>query len=160
MKLRMGIEREERARRIVERARRLFVEIADRHGLSIEWDERSPVELACFLRRQPSLDWDLWLNVQNIDEIGVQHDFFCAEWFPADEPRKESAFIAAVDGLISGDVRLKCHFVRSAAKPYLVDLERHADDSWSSIFRYHRSWRFGRRAVVRIVRNGHAPVTL
>jgi hypothetical protein len=37
--------------------------------------------LARWLRKQPGLDWDLWLNLQNDDEIGIQHEFFTAEWF-------------------------------------------------------------------------------
>jgi hypothetical protein len=61
----------ERDQRIVARARELFREIAERHRLTLEWDDCDQVELAAYLNKQPGLDWSLWLNVGNGDEIGI-----------------------------------------------------------------------------------------
>ena len=78
---------------LIERARELFVNIAARDSLRLEWNDSAPVELSCRLPKQPGLDFTLWLNLQNVDEIGCQSDLFSAEWFPSDDARQEAAFI-------------------------------------------------------------------
>jgi hypothetical protein len=141
----------------IDKARNLFTEIAARYSLTIEWDGDSPVEVACWLRKQRGLDWDLWLNLQNVDELGVQHELFTAEWFPvaANGFNPEAEFAGAVSGLISGDIRLKCSSAKGAERPFRVDLERISTGEWRSIFSYRRDFR-GRRAVsVQIIKNGH-----
>jgi hypothetical protein len=153
-------EEEARGGAIVERARQLFIESAARHGLSIEWDETSPAELACSFREQQGLDWDLWLCVQNYDELHIQHDLFTFSWFPADEQKKEAEFTNALEGLISGAFRLKCSYSRRGRRPYSVDLERDAGDQWENVYGYGRGLHFGRAAKVEIVRNGHPTITL
>jgi hypothetical protein len=139
----------------IDRVRAVFSDIAARHKLAIEWDNSAPVELACWFRKQPGLDWDLWLNLQNDDEIGIQHEFFTAEWFPITDPREEAAFIVAVDGLILGDVRLKCMYSGRDGLPYRVDLERVSAATWYPLFTYDRGVHFGRAELVVAVRNGH-----
>ncbi len=151
---------EARGGAIIERARQLFIESAARHGLSIEWDETSPVELACSIPEQLGLDWYLWLCVQNYDELHIQHDLFTFSWFPADEPEKEAEFVNALEGLISGAFRLKCSYSRRGRRPYSVELEREAGGQWENVYGYGRGLHFGRAARVEIVRNGHPTITL
>ena len=145
---------------IIERARQLFIESAARHGLSIEWDETSPVELACSFPEQPGLDWNLWLCVQNFDELHIQHDLFTFSWFPADEQATAAEFVNALDGLISGAFALKCSYSRRGRLPYKVDLEREAGGRWVQVYGYLRGLHCGRASRLEIVRNGFPTTTL
>jgi hypothetical protein len=139
----------------IEATRQTFIGIAERHGLKWEWDSDAPVELACWLPAQDGLDFELWLNLQNEDEIGVQTDIFTAEWFPANDPSKCSAFINFVDGLIAGDVKFRCFFGKDPEVPYRVDAERIIDGNRRTVFRYRRGWRL-RPMAIRYVFNGQA----
>jgi hypothetical protein len=140
---------------LVDRARDLFTEIASRHQLAIEWDVKAPVELACWLRKQRGLDWDLWLNLQNNDELGVQHDVFTAKWFPGHDARKEAKFVTVVDGLISGDVRIKCFSRNPGKKPYRVDLEELSANEWRRAFTYRCGFSVRFPASIQVLRNGY-----
>lgn len=149
----------ERSRRLVARARELFIEIADRHHLILEWDECDQVELAAHLHKQPGLDWSLWLNVQNEDEIGIQNAWFNVEWFPAYQTSNETEFVATLDGLISGSVRLVCKFGARGKLPYSVSIEAKTDAGWRNISGYYRAFsHLGRPKGIMILRNGHEPI--
>lgn len=148
----------ERAQHLIERARELFIELASNHGLTLTWDEKAPVELAAHLLKQPGLDWSLWLNLQGGDEIGVQSDWFSVEWFPADNREREAKFMAALNGLLSGSVRLVCKFGARRRFPYSVLLESESDSGWVNVARYYKGIHFGRAKGIMILRNGHDPI--
>ena len=150
----------DRVPHLIELARRSFVALAEAYHLKLEWDVNEQVELGAWLRRQPGLDWDLWLNLQNGDEIGIQHDFFYVEWFPADDPVAQSAFTATVEGLFSGAVRLKCSFGQDSSRPYRVEFQREAGDGWSTFYLYAKGLRARRPALVSILRNGHPTIAV
>jgi hypothetical protein len=150
--------KEERDLRLVARARELFTEIADKRRLVLEWDECDQVELAAYLNKQPGLDWSLWLNLGNGDEIGFQNAWFTVEWFPSDYPSRETKFVAALDGLISGSVRLVCRFGARGELPYSVMFEAETGTGWRNIFGYYRGLRFSPPKGVMVLRNGHAPI--
>ena len=145
----------DRVSRLIERARHLFLAIADERELQLQWDETAPVELAAWLRRQPGLDWDLFLNLQNNDEIGIQHDYFYVEWFPADDPAQEEKFVETLKGLLSGDVQLRCSFQPKMDRPYRVDFQREVHGAWSTFYYYADGLHVGRPASVTVMRNGH-----
>ena len=134
------------------------MQMAEKYGLELEWDEDAPVELAAHLRKQPGLDWSLWLNLQGEDEIGVQSPWFYVEWFPADDGKREAEFIDAIDGLFSGSVRLVCKFGRWGRLPYSVMFEAEGRTGWRNICSYYRGFHVGRPKGIMILRNGHEPV--
>jgi len=160
MKSQGRVFHQERSDRMISRARHLFTDLAERHLLKLEWDETSPVELAACLHRQAGLDWSLWLNLQNNDEIGVQSEFFYVEWFPADDPAREAEFIQAVDGILSGSVRLVCNFGRRGDRPYSVHFELETAHGWKYISGYANGIHIGRPAGVMILQNGHEVVRM
>jgi hypothetical protein len=122
--------------RNIARAKALFAEIAERHGLRLEWDDQAPVEAAARLPKQQGLDFSLWLNLQNNDEIGIQSDLFTFSWFPFDDPEKEAMFVASVDGLITGEVRLLCFRGSYYSKPFKVQLQRLVEGTWMTFCTY------------------------
>ncbi len=142
---------------MIARARELFIRAAEKHALALEWDEDAPVELAANIPKQTGLDWSLWLSLQNNDEIGIQHEFFWVEWFPADSPDREAEFARALDGLLSGTVRLVCKFGSRGRRPYAVSLEEETDSGWRQVSGYARGVHLGTAKGIMILRNGHVP---
>ena len=147
----------ERSRRLVARARELFIEITEKYGLTLEWDDRNRVDLAAYLNRQPGLDWSLWLYLDG-DEVGIQNSWFSVEWFPVDYPSRETKFIAALDGLISGSVRLVNRFGARGEVPYSVIFQAETGPGWTNIFGYYNGLHFSRPKGVMILRNGQDPI--
>jgi hypothetical protein len=143
---------------LIEKAQHLFMQVASKHGLRLEWEDSTQVELAAILPKQEGLDWALWLNLQNRDEICFGGDFFTASWFPVDDPDKQSQFINVLEGVITGTVRLVCKFSKSGDKPYSVSFEIEDDGNWSKIYGYGRGFHLGWPAGRMILRNGHEPV--
>jgi hypothetical protein len=123
---------------MVERAKELFERIAREHGLRLVWDDQSPVEAAATLPKQPGLDFDIWLNLQNAGELGIQTRLFSASWFPSGDPENEAAFLTAASGLISGEVRLVCSYGPFSTRPYRVVLQRRTESGWERIYSYRR----------------------
>ena len=144
----------EQGQRMIGRAKELFAQIAERHGLHLEWDTQSPVEAAATLPKQRGLDFRLWLNLQNVDEIGVQTELFTASWFPFDDPKTETLFLTAVDGLISGDVRMLCFYGPIFVRPHKVILQRRVGDRWEQIYKYGRLYLLTWPVKEKIVING------
>ncbi len=143
----------ERPQALIERAREVFAGIAARHTLRLEWDQHAPTELACRLPTQPGLDFTLWLNLQNVDEIGFRSDIFSAAWFPSDKITREAAFIEAVDGLIAGTMRLHCFYNGQAETPSKVQLQRLRGCHWNTVYTYRRGILWPAQRKTRIVIN-------
>ncbi|MGH6988054.1 MAG: hypothetical protein ACRED9_14600 [Caulobacteraceae bacterium] len=145
---------------MISRAKEVFAQIAEKHALTLEWDDNPQVELAAHLRKQPGLDFSLWLNLQNDDEIGFQSAWFYADWFPADDPKVEAKFIAALDGVLAGEVRLVCKFRKRGDLPFSVTFEARREAGWTNVYGYGRGALscFGRANGVVTLRNGHDPV--
>lgn len=143
---------------LIEKARELFIKIAGKYGLALEWDQSASVELAASLPKQTGLDWSLWLNVQNNDEIGFQSSFFTAEWFPLSNSEVQAEFLAILDGVISGEIRLNCRFSRSGRQPYEVRFETLKHDKWQQVYSYARGVYFSKPAGQMILRNGYPAI--
>ncbi len=90
---------------LIERARSLFIDTARRFDLQYDWDETSPVGVACIYPAQSGLDFDLWLSL-NADEFVCSGDQWYASLSPADDENKWGLIVQLVEGLINGDARL------------------------------------------------------
>lgn len=85
---------------LIERARSLFADTANRFNLHYAWDEASPVEVACRYPVQEGLDFDLWLSLQG-DEFICCGARWYANIFPADDQYKWDLIVRLVEGLIT-----------------------------------------------------------
>ena len=139
---------------MIVRARETFVQLAESHGLSLEWIDDAPVELCALLPKQPGLDWSLSLLLQNEDELCIQSEWFAVEWFPAHHPKREAEFIEALDGLLSGTVQLVCKFGRRKQTPYSVALRTDT----GSLHQYYDGFHLGCASGTIVLRNGSVPV--
>jgi hypothetical protein len=95
--------------------------------------EESPqyVELAMNIRRQAGLDFDVYLNLQNDDELHLQFEPFWGEWFPCTEPARVSEYEAAVNGVLSGTYRTK--IINRRGAPVKALLQAPSVQEWSTV---------------------------
>jgi hypothetical protein len=117
---------------LIERARFLFSETAERFGLQYEWDETAPVEVACHYPAQAGLDFDLWLSLSG-DEFVCSGEQWYANIFPADEEHKWELITGLVEGLITGEARLALYKAVGWPKPYWTEAQLLIDGRWKSV---------------------------
>src|SRR5512147_425907 len=67
------------------------------------------VDINMDIKKQTGLDFDVNLNLQNIDELHLSAGSFWVEWYPCDEPHKVEEYFSAVKGLLSGEYRIREH---------------------------------------------------
>ena len=115
--------------------------------------DRNPrhVDLGMDILKQPGLDFDIYLNLQNEDELHIStHDIWC-EWFPISD-NVVTDYIDAVKGLITGEYRI-LKFAR-AGTVYKAFLQKQTGDRWVTVFRDLKKFRFPwTRLETQIIRN-------
>ncbi|MBO2646361.1 hypothetical protein [Shewanella algae] len=118
----------------IEIARETFerIKAANPH-LKMEIEE-SPeyVDLAMKIKKQTGLDFDVYLNLQNDDELHLQFDPFWGEWFPCTESARVSEYEAAVNGVLSGAYRTK--IINRRGSPVKALLQAPSVNEWSTVF--------------------------
>jgi len=122
----------------VEIARETFerIKAANPH-LKMEIEEVPQyVELAMNIRRQAGLDFDVYLNLQNDDELHLQFESFCGAWFPCTEPARVSEYEAAVNGVLSGTYRTK--IINRRGSPVKALLQAPSVQEWSTVFSWSK----------------------
>jgi hypothetical protein len=120
-------------------ARAAFDEIFARWP-HLQWIENTddPVEISLTVPRQDGLKHELWLALQNEDELHLQVGNFWLEWFPCTKPDRTRAYIDAVSGFISGDYRVLEYFRGDdciKAKLQMPDA-----DGWRTIGTWSKLW--------------------
>lgn len=102
---------------------KLFRSFAAKHGLRIEKEEQSEIELLMTVPRQEGLSFELNLGLQNSDEINIGFNEFWSYIFPY--PIVKSRVETVLDGIVTGDARLvtKSQFGRTISRTleYLED---------------------------------------
>lgn len=117
---------------LIERARNLFANTADRFNLQYSWDETSPVEVACHYPAQEGLDFDLWLSLQG-DEFVCSGAQWYATIFPADDDYKWDLIVQLVEGLLTGDARVALYRAIGWSRPYWTEVQLQIDGRWTSV---------------------------
>ena len=99
----------------------------------LRWTENKddPVEISISLPAQARLKYDIWLALQNEDELHFSVGHFWLEWFPCTDFLKAQAYVDAVCGFISGD----CRVVEQFRGPDCVKatLQRRNGETWQTI---------------------------
>lgn len=73
-------------------------------------DREGPVELSVTIPVQPGIKQEIWLCLQNYDELHFSVGHFWLEWFPCTDPKRVSEYMAAVCGFIAGESRIIEHY--------------------------------------------------
>jgi len=85
----------------------------------------------CDILKQPELDFDLNINLQNLDELHLCVSKFWVEWFPCGRQEVFDSFVSAVVGILSGEYRIVNYFVGRLHTS--SDLQRFQDGRWEKV---------------------------
>ncbi|CAD85466.1 MAG TPA: hypothetical protein DDW43_06830 [Nitrosomonas sp.] len=92
-------------------ARKAIAKIAIRFpSLTMIEEPTVPVELSIRLPVQPGLNYEVWLALQNNDELHFSVGNFWLEWFPCTESSRVKEYISAVTGFLSSQYRVLEHY--------------------------------------------------
>ena len=112
---------------------RLFEELqAEFPQLSMSIDaNNSYVEVNVEVSRQPRLEFDVYLNLQNEDELHLSAGGFWCSWFPISNPKVVRNYRDAVVGIISGRYRI-LEYVRRG-RVVGADLQAPDGSEWKTV---------------------------
>lgn len=100
--------------------------------LTMKLDRDHPhVDVALNIPRQPRLEFDVSLNLQNRDELHLIAGAFWCEWFPCTSPQKVEEYFGAVVGLIEGQYRILEH--RRGSRVVKAELQKPAGSGWETV---------------------------
>jgi hypothetical protein len=122
--------------------------------------DRDPehVELSMDILKQPGLDFDINLNLQNEDELHISTKDIWCEWFPLTDQVIEE-YVDAAKGLITGEYRI-LKFSK-AEKDYKSLLQKPIDNEWKTIFRHITKFSFPwTKLETQIIQNTKLPTAM
>jgi|SRR5580704_1946900 hypothetical protein len=121
-------------------AREVFAEIAKRFpSLQMVESHGEPVEISITMPVQPGLSYEIWLCLQNRDELGFKVDrHFYNEFFPCTKPDRVEAYLDAVTGFLSGKYRILEH--HRGTKCYWARLQKPENGGWRTIGNWATLW--------------------
>jgi hypothetical protein len=120
-------------------ARGVFAEIAKRFpSLKMVENHGEPVAISITMPAQPGLFYEVWLCLQNVDELGFQAGSFCYEWFPCTKSDRVEKYLDAVTGFLSGRYRILEHY--RGTRCYKAKLQRPEGDRWRTIATWATIW--------------------
>ena len=90
-----------------------------------------PVELCMDIPKQNGLNFDVHLNLQNIDQLHLSAGNFWCEWCPCTLKERVEQYIDAVSGLLSGKYRILEHY--RGKKAVKAEFQVPENDEWKTI---------------------------
>lgn len=113
-------------------ARKAIGDIAARFpSLRMIEEPDAPVELSIRLPVQPGLNHEVWLALQNNDELHFSVGHFWLEWFPCTKPSRVDEFISSVIGFLSGQFRVLEHY--RGKRCVKAELQAPSNGGWQTI---------------------------
>ena len=124
--------------------------------LEMKLDLEDPhVDINMDIKKQRGLDFDVNLNLQNMDELHISASALWVEWFPCTNPEEVEGYMAAVNGVLSGKYRILEHI--KDQKAIKAELQRPADDGWETIATWSTVyWPSIKKKTFNIVQNDKA----
>ena len=120
-------------------ARAVFMEIAKRFpSLQMVENHDDPVEISITMPIQAGVSHEVWLCLQNQDELGFRVGRFYCEWFPCTKPEKAERYLDAVTGFLSGEYRILEHYRGKTC--YRAKLQKPEGDRWCTIANWATIW--------------------
>jgi hypothetical protein len=135
-------------------ARDVFAEIARRFpALKMVENFGEPVEISITIPVQPGLSHQVWLCLQNQDELGLRVGRLYVEWFPCTKRNKADKYLDAVTGFLSGKYRVLEHY--RGAGCYKAQLQEPEDGGWRTIATWATIWiSLSWKKTLKEIRNG------
>jgi hypothetical protein len=134
-------------------ARGVFAEITKRFPLlKMVENHGDPVEISITMPVQPGLSHEVWLCLQNQDELGFGVGHFYYEWFPCTKANRVEKYLKAVIGFLSGEYRILEHYRGSTC--YRAKLQKPDGDGWRTVATWVTIWvPLFRKKTVKELRN-------
>jgi hypothetical protein len=118
-------------------ARRAFAAIFDQFpNLSVIEEHNPHVEIGVVIPAQAGLEHQIWLALQNNDELHFVVCNFWLEWFPCSDPARVESYIAAVSGFLAGRNRVLEHY--RSGRCFKAELQQPSGSSWGTIGTWSR----------------------
>jgi len=119
--------------------REVFAEIARRFpALKMVENSGEPVEISITIPVQLGLKHEVWLCLQNRDELGFSAGHFYKEWFPCTKRDRVDKYLDAVTGFLSGRYRILEH--HRGGRCYKAQLQKPEDGGWRTIAWWATIW--------------------
>lgn len=120
-------------------ARSVFAEIGRRFpSLNMVENHDDPIEISITMPVQSGLAYEVWLCLQNNDELGFSVGHFSFEFFPCTKPDRVQEYVDAVSGFLSGEYRILEHY--RGTKCYRAQLQKPEGDDWRTIASWVTIW--------------------
>lgn len=152
---------EDKVKECIEIANRAFDRIKSAFpNLNMELKhDHQHVDLFMDIKKQKGLDFDVNLNLQNLDELHLATDVLWVEWFPCTHPEKVEEYYEAVCGVLSGSYRILEHY--KGKKAIKAELQKPIKDGWQTIHTWGTvSWPFFRKKTFKVLQNGKGRIDL
>jgi|TARA_R110002072_G_scaffold288375_1_gene454548 hypothetical protein len=117
-----------------EEAEILFRKIANNFKLEVLKQEDDSIELSMILPIQPGLKSEIWVCLQNIDELWFVVENITCSMFPFKEVKDD--FEEVLSGLLSGKYRLVIWTNEKCDLPFRGKIQCPTDDGWKDIHSY------------------------
>jgi len=117
-------------------AEAIFRRIADDFGLEIIKKSNDPVELSMTIPKQPGLNANIWLCLQNLDELWIGIDDFVFSVFPFEKVVAD--FEVYVRGLLSAEFRIRRTVHIRTGATISARLEKLEGGKWKTASSYGR----------------------
>ena len=122
-----------------EEAESLFRNVADELGLKIEKKAGDPVELSMVIPKQEGLKFDVWLGLQNDDELWFcVGDAFTCSLFPFS--KEKDKFTRYLKSTLSGKWRIVTYTRPGKQAPLMSELQEPTPRGREAIYVYGRRW--------------------
>lgn len=118
----------------IEESKRIFEKIALKYGLQYKHNEQDPVEASVTLPKQKNLDFEIWLCLQNNDELWIVANDCTISMFPFEKVTNQ--FEDYLSSIIEGKSRYLRYHHSKNAKSYKCLVQNLINNEWNTFFTY------------------------
>ena len=101
-------------------------------------ENKDPIEISITIPPQPGISHEVWLCLQNRDELGFSAGHFYIEFFPCTKSDRVEKYLDAVTGFLSGNYRILEHYRQ--ARCYKAQLQKPEGEGWRTIATWATIW--------------------
>ena len=118
-------------------AEAMYRRIASDLGLEITKESGAPVELSMIFPKQRNLRTEVWVCLQNRDELWFVFDGYTCTMFPFEDIKDE--FENCLRKALAGEYRIRKFVRRRDGKVFKSLLQQNMGDHWRTVTRYGKA---------------------
>ena len=115
-------------------AEAMYRRIASDLGLELVKEPDAPVELSMIFPKQEKLRSEVWVCLQNLDELWFVVDGYTCSMFPYEDVKDE--FESYLRKALTGEFRIRKFVRRRDGKVFKSLLQQNMGDHWRTVTRY------------------------